>query len=134
MQKYCLTFFILVCVGRWCCGNALGGGEDNNDYSERENWYKRYPAYPEYCSNDSQMQERSIPPLNTSVPEARLLHVTALIRHGARTPYNDHTCWPGYEDRGWDCELKTLTNPPAPPEINLLEEEASENVQLNGDG
>ncbi len=127
-----------------CCIRGVNGNSSGIDYSIRENWYTRYPKYPEYCSNDAQLTKRKVPPLkkydddgsnnNNLNIKTQLLQVTALIRHGARTPWNDHTCWSGWESQGWDCELKTLTAPPAPPEISHLEDEATEKVQLDGEG
>ena len=35
----------------------------------KENWYGRYPVYPEYCSTPSQMGRRTIPPLKSSSVE-----------------------------------------------------------------
>jgi hypothetical protein len=80
------------------------------------------------------MDDRSIPPLKDFLPrsgpfdddddengnstestkkhlvgETRLLHVTAIIRHGARTPWSSEMkCWDGYWDSPetgkWDCD------------------------------
>jgi ubiquitin-like domain-containing CTD phosphatase 1 len=78
-------------------------------------WYKRYPVYPEYCSTPEQMQRRAIPLLRKSplVGETRLVHVTSVIRHGARVvddPGLD--CWKGYQDNPetgvWDCDLTDI--------------------------
>jgi ubiquitin-like domain-containing CTD phosphatase 1 len=81
------------------------------------------------------MEERAIPPLNKPADlQTSLLHVTIIIRHGARTPWNDHTCWTGWKEQDWNCELKTLTAPPSQPEILLLEKNTTENVELNGEG
>lgn len=47
----------------------------------------------------------------SSNPSSRLVHVTAIIRHGARTPTHPHLCWDGYWDGSegiWDCQLKTV--------------------------
>ena len=106
-----------------------------NEFEPMNKWYTRYPEYPDYCSSPSQMDERSIPPLDKPAGlQTSLLHVTAIIRHGARTPWNNHTCWTGWEDQQWNCDLKTLTAPPSQPEILLLENSATENVELNGEG
>ena len=82
-------------------------------------WYKRYPAYPEYCSIPQSMDRRSIPPLKTDyrVGDTRLVHVSAIIRHGARTPYDSNLdCWNGYWDSPdtavWNCNLTTFLAPP----------------------
>lgn len=81
-----------------------------------DTWYKRYPAYPEYCSLPAMMERRKIPPLKTDyrVGDTRLVHVTSVIRHGARTPYNANLdCWNGYwETAVWDCNLTTFLAPP----------------------
>ena len=69
------------------------------------------------------MATRSIPPLeqNPKAPETRLIHVSAVIRHGARTPYTSkQECWAGYwESRSshWDCDLTTMLAPPSPMRI-----------------
>jgi hypothetical protein len=88
--------------------------------------YTRYPAYPPYCSIPAEMAKRDIPPVadDDRLGESRLVHVTAVFRHGARTPYrggNQH-CWKGYlesNDTGvWDCDLKTITSPPTPKVVS----------------
>jgi len=72
-----------------------------------------YPQYPPYCSNNESMRGRSIPPLDTNNPlvltggALNILHVTSVIRHGARTPTDAHKCWYGYTD-DWDCDIRTL--------------------------
>lgn len=97
---------------------------------DRKEYYKRYEHYPEYCTTPSQQQNRQIPPLeegnsvllNTDDVELTMKHVTAIIRHGARTPTDDHDCWDGYntaDTSTWDCDLRTITNPPAPPAITF---------------
>jgi hypothetical protein len=93
----------------------------------KKEWYKRYSHYPDYCSTPTQMYQRSIPPLkhDSKLGETRILHVTSIIRHGARTISKPHTCWPGFwesEETGvWDCDLTTILAPPTPTEI--LQEE-----------
>ena len=94
-------------------------------------WYTKYSTYHEYCSTPDQMQERAIPPL--TIPNdpqyadliTSMEQVTALIRHGSRTPTKAHACWDGFWESPstgvWDCELTTLTAPPAPPAILDLE-------------
>lgn len=95
-------------------------------------WYTKYATYHEYCSTPTQMQERGIPPLTIPSDDPKyadlatsIVQVTALIRHGSRTPTKAHTCWDGYWESPstgiWDCELTTLTAPPAPPAILDLE-------------
>jgi len=84
-----------------------------------DTWYKSYPAYPEYCSIPQVMDRRKIPPLETDyrVGDSRLVHVTSVIRHGARTPYAANLdCWNGYwtlpETAVWNCNLTTFLAPP----------------------
>ena len=89
--------------------------------------YSLYPAYPKYCSTPEEMATRAIPPLSDSAPQnSQLVHVTAVIRHGARTPWSDNMqCWDGYWDDPatavWNCELTTMTSPPSPPFIEDVE-------------
>ena len=88
-----------------------------------ERAYSRYEAYPPYCSAPDEMERRAVPPLSRGARDdgsSRLVHVTALVRHGARTPYAGapaYRCWRGYWDDAetgvWDCDLKTYTSPPA---------------------
>jgi hypothetical protein len=81
---------------------------------DHSSWYTRYPAYPEYCSTPEQIQSRAIPPLqeNPRVGETQLVHVTAIIRHGARAVYRHLDCWKGYlanpETGVWDCDLSDI--------------------------
>lgn len=82
-------------------------------------WYTKYTKYPEYCSTPAMMAKRTIPPLkeDSRLGETRLVHVTASIRHGARTPTEGgFNCWEGYwQDQGiWDCDLKAEMAPPTP--------------------
>jgi hypothetical protein len=95
------------------------------DDFNRDDWYKRYPVYPPYCSIPAEMEKRDIPPVADDVRlgESRLVHVTAVFRHGARTPFKGNlNCWDGYlesEDTGvWNCDLKTITSPPTPKEVS----------------
>jgi hypothetical protein len=95
------------------------------DDFNRDDWYKRYPVYPPYCSIPAEMEKRDIPPVADDVRlgESRLVHVTAVFRHGARAPVKGNlNCWDGYlesEDTGvWNCDLKTITSPPTPKEVS----------------
>jgi hypothetical protein len=104
----------------------------SQEESNSATWYKRYPAYPPYCSIPEEMAKRDIPPVGNDVRlgESRLVHVTAVFRHGARTPYKgDLNCWDGYlesDDTGvWNCDLKTITSPPTPKAVS--EEEGKGN-------
>mmetsp|Transcript_22544 Transcript_22544/g.39693 ORF Transcript_22544/g.39693 Transcript_22544/m.39693 type:complete len:669 (+) Transcript_22544:191-2197(+) len=87
-----------------------------------ENVYNKYAKYPAYCSTPEEMEQRAVPPLqgNSNDGSSKLIHVTALIRHGARTPFGGaprYQCWDGYwdnEETGiWNCDLKTYISPPA---------------------
>ena len=81
--------------------------------SEDSPYYQRYQAYPEYCSDPSVMETRSIPPLpdtDTSY-KSKIESVKVVIRHGARTPIHYKPCWKGHWDEPdgiWDCQLTTL--------------------------
>jgi hypothetical protein len=116
----------------------------------KADWYTRYPQYPNYCSTPEQMATRPIPELvlttdtdtdtDTDTEEARpkvgatqLVHVTSILRHGARTIFgrsDEHQCWEGYwEDREtavWNCDLHTLSMPPNPERI--IQEEGETKV------
>eukprot|EP00566_Odontella_aurita_P007066 CAMPEP_0113539014 /NCGR_PEP_ID=MMETSP0015_2-20120614/7689_1 /TAXON_ID=2838 /ORGANISM="Odontella" /LENGTH=746 /DNA_ID=CAMNT_0000438659 /DNA_START=127 /DNA_END=2367 /DNA_ORIENTATION=+ /assembly_acc=CAM_ASM_000160 len=95
--------------------------------------YSRYPSYPPYCSTPSAMATRSIPPLRPSSDHAsyglqstKLRHASAVIRHGARTPWSPSImCWDGYwtdpRTGVWDCALTTVTSPPSPPFVREVE-------------
>ena len=62
------------------------------------------------------MKTRAIPTLpavddDTTTYKTRLQRVTAIVRHGARTPIHSKNCWKGHWDEPdgiWDCGLKTL--------------------------
>lgn len=77
-------------------------------------YYQRYEAYPPYCSDPEEMSTRNIPPLpkdKNNNNNTRIIHVTAIIRHGARTPIHTKHCWDGHwksPDGIWDCQLTTL--------------------------
>jgi Histidine phosphatase superfamily (branch 2) len=98
-----------------------------------QNWYTRYPFYPPYCASPDEMAKRRLPPLQTDkrLGETRLRHVTAVLRHGSRTPYKAGlNCWEGYdtnpETSVWNCNLTTYLAPP-PPEVISTEEGKSTN-------
>jgi hypothetical protein len=114
--------------------------DDADPFSEEDKAYTKYVHYPPYCSTPEYMEKRAIPPLLISDDEkTQLVHVTALIRHGSRTPYGgppSYKCWNGYWDSIdtgiWNCDLKTYSSPPATTKEkgkqvdedgNLLEEE-----------
>ncbi|CAB9509291.1 Pfam:Acid_phosphat_A [Seminavis robusta] len=84
-------------------------------------WYTTYSKYPEYCSTPDMMAERKIPSVqqDSRLGETRLVHVTTVIRHGARTPdVGGYQCWEGYWDNPetgvWNCDLKTQMAQPTP--------------------
>mmetsp|Transcript_14466 Transcript_14466/g.27210 ORF Transcript_14466/g.27210 Transcript_14466/m.27210 type:complete len:715 (+) Transcript_14466:2394-4538(+) len=123
-----------------------------------DQWYQKYPLYPDYCSTPAQMKQRAIPPL-TKPPqqqqaggheagddsgasdtgaassrsiETSLLHVTAIIRHGSRTPYDNHSCWKGWETQSWNCDLKTMTAPPTVEQIMFLQKQQQQQQGVEG--
>ena len=87
------------------------------------------------------MKTRAIPPLEdhqgSVFGETRLLHVTSIIRHGARTPWRGapkYRCWDSYwtdvETAIWDCKLTTLM---APPLLETIEIEEGKQINDNDD-
>lgn len=97
-------------------------------YESKDMWYTRYPSYPPYCSTPEQMAQRSIPVLakDPRWGETRLQHVTAILRHGARTPYKGNmNCWEDYntnpETAVWDCNLTAYLSPPPPAVVSKSE-------------
>ena len=101
---------------------------DNGRTKGQQNWYTRYPFYPPYCASPDEMAKRKIPPLQKDkrLGETRLRHVTAILRHGSRTPYKAGlNCWEGYdtnpETSVWNCNLTAYLAPP-PPEVISNEE------------
>jgi Histidine phosphatase superfamily (branch 2) len=113
-------------------------------YNARQNWYTRYKAYPDYCST-SMENDRAIPPLlqhEETTGSTRLLHVSVVIRHGARTPWNaldQMHCWPGFpynstthgtdDDAAWNCqaenEIQTILGTPSSRTIAQKEKTAN---------
>ncbi len=71
--------------------------------------------YPRYCSTNSEMMNRFIPPLpDEDKAQLQLLQVTVIMRHGSRTPYTTENCWEGYSTQ-WDCaDTMTTFMKPAP--------------------
>jgi len=93
--------------------------QDPTPFKEN-NAYTKYKHYPPYCSTPEEMETRSVPPLSDATIASKLIHVTAVIRHGARTPWDgapSYKCWDGYwqsEETGvWNCDLKTYMSPPS---------------------
>lgn len=66
--------------------------------------------YPEYCSKPGEgfRQHRAIPALSLESQQLNphLLHVSTVLRHGARTPAERYDCWSGYAPQ-WDCTVQT---------------------------
>ncbi len=109
--------------------------QGDEEVDPKDRWYTRYPHYPSYCSTPSQMEQRSIPPLKPGAPKTKLLHVTAIVRHGARTlpegPWEkNYQCWDDYwtnpETATWKCPLKTLYMPPSPERV--MEQEKADQL------
>ena len=125
------------------CLMALSGNCEEsamNQADAKDSWYTRYPHYPSYCSTPNQMNKRSIPPLEP-IPnkKTKLLHVTAITRHGARTiaegpSKNNYNCWKGFwtnEETGvWDCALKSMLMPPSAERV-MEEEETKEQAETD---
>ena len=124
LQEYFIVTSVVICLiishdGLVNSKYSDSSGSNSNDpRSDYEEWYSRYATYPEYCSTMNQMKKREIPSLpkdDKRVGETRLLHVTSLIRHGARAPLirenGDDVCWEGYyNDTGaWDCSVVTYS-------------------------
>jgi hypothetical protein len=89
-------------------------------HTSPSDWYKKYPAYPPYCSTPIQMKKRTIPRLadDAKLGATRLVHVTSVIRHGARTPLS--ICWSNgapVQTSPWNCNLTTIVTTPSPSEI-----------------
>lgn len=105
--------------------------EAEEESYDPDDWYRRYAAYPPYCSTPAEMKTRAIPPLSssTSPSELSLVHVTVAVRHGARTPYAANlNCWENYStmDTGlWNCRLTTVMAPPSPWAVDRTEHPGS---------
>jgi Histidine phosphatase superfamily (branch 2) len=131
---------VLCLIGLSCVGYISAFAEaisdDRKDRAQHERglladsdaWYKRYPAYPPYCSTPEEMKTRTVPPLprDKRFGETRLHHVTVIARHGARTPYMPGlNCWEDYatnpETSVWDCKLNSYLSPPPPAEVLIQE-------------
>ncbi|KAL7441335.1 hypothetical protein ACHAXH_005793 [Discostella pseudostelligera] len=109
------------------------GGSSSNAPSEDKNAsssYTKYQHYPPYCSTPQEMAKRAIPPLNhgtTNDASTQLIHATAIIRHGARTPFMGppaYQCWADYWTNAntgiWNCNLKTYISPPAASKDSMV--------------
>ena len=125
----------------------------------KSTWYTRYPHYPAYCSTPEEMATRKIPEMKgegdlgasdganndnnnnqtsnadsntttSSLPKTNIVHATAILRHGARTPWgNTLNCWKDYwtnPDTGiWDCPLSAYLSPPPPDKVGEEEKDSS---------
>jgi len=125
--QYCLIWGL---ASRW-----FGDGDNvvsaaNDDNGKPESWYQKYDAYPPYCSIPEEMETRVVPPLqnvNRNIyGETRIQHVSAIIRHGARTPFaSNEDCFPSYPvdpvDTEWNCKLTTIMTPPSVETIGVDE-------------
>eukprot|EP00957_Ditylum_brightwellii_P076706 5830309-Ditylum_brightwellii.AAC.1 len=77
-----LTNLVVITLGQ-------NSNRPDNDLS-----YTQYPKYPPYCSQPEEMAKRAVPPLKSDDPDIKLVHVTSIIRHGARTPWSHQMmCW-----------------------------------------
>lgn len=120
-------------------GVARSTGDSSSSSPPKEGyrpstWYKKYDSYPPYCSTPAEMYGRQIPRLRDRdrlIGETRLVHLTAVIRHGARTPWgSQNTCWEGYwnassDTSRWDCDLTTVMAPPDPNTVAVEEDDTS---------
>lgn len=112
----------------------------SDQFDSKSKWYTRYQnGYPEYCSTEEQMNQREIPPVQkppfaTPDQHTKLLHVTSIIRHGARTPYADYKCWNGWEYQSWDCNLNSLSAPPSKFAVEHLELDGTDLTKQEGEG
>lgn len=119
--------------------NTTSGDDGGGRVDRKDDWYKKYPVYHPYCSTPLEMEKRKIPPLppqsEASTGQSRLVHVTAIIRHGARTPWQGSpNCWENYTSPGsdtavWDCNLTTILAPPSPERIEEEEDEHTASQQ-----
>lgn len=107
--------FAFSCAQLLTCVNASGGTDHTSS------WYTRYRNYPPYCSTPNAVLRREIPLLQktNATGDTSLLHVSAIMRHGARTPWgNDLNCWSGYHENPatgvWNCNLTAYLSPPPP--------------------
>jgi Histidine phosphatase superfamily (branch 2) len=142
-------------VHRWfcCCWLPVAAAiistshhSNNNNSTTENNFYQRYEAYPPYCSIPQEVEKRHIPKLqqhqqqhnstNSSSSPPRLLplptlrHVTAVFRHGARTPWGGNlNCWDRYHTDPatavWNCHLTAYAAAPPPPDVVAAQEGAA---------
>lgn len=172
LQVLSFFFIIFTIIIPKCNQSHASPSPTESDASVREDlpsnqWYTKYESYPEYCSTPSQLQQRTIPPLqhtqkqddndnddgtddndNTQLKiQSKILHVTAIIRHGTRTPSKPHPCWsdfwsPNSDTAYWNCELTTMIAPPGRKSITKCKNNPSScdnsdyrmDESLDGDG
>lgn len=123
--------------GRDESSSSSSSSEQHRQQQQQEQLYARYEHYPDYCSTPAQMERRKVPPLRNAttersddvpnVGETRLVHVTAVIRHGARTPWSAGIrCWDGFWDTPatgvWDCNRTTVMAVPSRGPMSAQEE------------
>jgi len=97
-------------------------------------------TYPDYCSkiSDSSFSSKPrIPPLS-SPTSATLLSASAIIRHGARTPYaGGFYCWPGYASDPaqsvFDCDTSMVMTT-APTSASVFTSDSNLLFKKNYDG
>jgi hypothetical protein len=67
--------------------------------------------YPQYCFQNTSTNE--IPSLTTAqmAKVSRLKQVQVMIRHGARTPYGNNSCWTNYDVQWNNCNVTELMLP-----------------------
>jgi len=88
--------------------NSNGNGNDNGNGNNNDNDNNN-------DSNSTTTNKSSV----KLIGETRLVHVSAIIRHGARTPWSSEMkCWDGFWDSPktghWDCDdLTTFMAPPS---------------------
>ena len=84
-----------------------------------------FPSYsPQYCSHDHSIESRRIPELSASQQAnvANIEQVQVMLRHGARTPYTNYSCWLDYDVIWNNCNVTELYL--ASPSYNSLKRPA----------
>eukprot|EP01031_Cornospumella_fuschlensis_P035456 gene35456-42976_t len=69
-------------------------------------WFPSF--YPQYCTKN--VATREIPPLSTSEQAQvdSLVQLQVVVRHGARTPYAEFSCWQNYSVQWNNCNVTDL--------------------------
>ncbi|EZG89693.1 histidine phosphatase superfamily (branch 2) protein [Gregarina niphandrodes] len=78
-------------------------------------WVAGAYEYPNYCSkvgDEDFVQARTIPELSQEAVRLKteLVHVSTILRHGARTPAGRYLCWRGYAPQ-WNCDVEESLRP-----------------------